>query len=125
VTLWYELLLNSSLSTESKYATLVHELGHLYCGHLGTPNKKLWPDRRGLQIEVVEFEAESISYMVCTRLGLETASADYLAGYVRHYENTPPISLDRVMKSCWLIERMGKDKLPPRKDDSNKIAPTV
>jgi hypothetical protein len=33
----YELLLNSNLSREARYATLVHELGHLYCGHLGTP----------------------------------------------------------------------------------------
>jgi len=125
VQLWYELLLNSSLSPESKYATLVHELGHLYCGHLGTPHEKWWPDRRGLPIEVCEFEAESISYLVCTRLGLETASAEYLAGYVRKYESTPPISLDRVMKSSWLIERMGKDKLSLRKDDSNELASTV
>jgi hypothetical protein len=120
----YELLLNSSLSPESKYATLANELAHLYCGHLGTPNEKWWPDRRGLPIEVKEFEAESISYLVCTRLGLETTSAEYLAGYVRKYEVTPPISFDRVMKSSWLIEQMGKDKLPLRKDRSNDIAST-
>jgi len=111
VPLWYELLLNSSLSVESKYATVVHELGHLYCGHLGTRNEKWWPDRRGLPIEVEEFEAESISYLVCTRLSLATASAEYLAGYVRKYETTPPISLDRVMKSSWLIEQMGRSQL--------------
>jgi hypothetical protein len=121
VPLRYELLLNSSLSRESKYATLAHELGHLYCGHLGTPNEKWWPDRQELPIEVREFEAESICYLVCTRIGLEHASAEYLAGYVREYETTPPISLDRVVKSSWLIEKMGKDKLPLRKDDSNDI----
>jgi hypothetical protein len=122
VPLWYELLLNSSLSPESKYATLVHELGHLYCGHLGTPDKRRWPDRRGLPTEVCEFEAESICYLVCTRLGLENASAEYLAGYVRRYETTPPISLDRVIKSSWLIEQMGKARLPLWKDSSNDIA---
>jgi hypothetical protein len=37
VPLRYELLLNSSHSAEAKYATVAHELGHLYCGHLGTP----------------------------------------------------------------------------------------
>ena len=41
----YCLLLNENLSRESHYATLTHELGHLYCGHLGTPNRKWWPDR--------------------------------------------------------------------------------
>ena len=120
--LWYELLLNSSLSPESKYGTLVHELGHLYCGHLGTPDEKWWPDRRGLSIEICEFEAESICYLVCTRLGLDNASAEYLAGYVRKYETTPPISLDRVIKSSWLIEQMGREHLALRENGSRKIA---
>ena len=42
----YKLMLNSNHSVETKYATLVHELAHLYCGHLGTPNEKWWQDRR-------------------------------------------------------------------------------
>jgi hypothetical protein len=111
----YELILNSKLSRESLYATLVHELGHLYCGHLGTPDPKFWPDRRGLPIELREFEAESICYLVCTRLGLDNPSAEYLAGYVRHYKTTPPISLDAVMKAAWLIEQMGRSGLTLRK----------
>jgi hypothetical protein len=41
----YKLILNSNHSVETKYATLVHELAHLYCGHLGTPNEKWWQDR--------------------------------------------------------------------------------
>jgi hypothetical protein len=36
VSLWFELRLNSVLSAEARYGTLVHELAHLYCGHLGT-----------------------------------------------------------------------------------------
>jgi hypothetical protein len=94
VPLRYELLLNSNLSAEARYATLVHELGHLYCGHLGTLDEKWWPDRRGLPLPIREFEAESVCYLVCTRLGIDNASAEYLAGYVRKYEATPPISLD-------------------------------
>jgi hypothetical protein len=116
----YELLLNSNLPREARYATLVHELGHLYCGHLGTLDEKWWPDRRGLPIEVCEFEAESICYLVCTRLGIENPSAEYLAGYVREYETTPPISLDRVMKSSWLIEQMGKEHLKLRKENAGE-----
>ena len=77
----FELLLNSRQSREEQYATLVHELGHLYCGHLGSPNQKHWPDRRKLDRQVEECEAESISYLVCTRLGIETPSAEYLADY--------------------------------------------
>jgi IrrE N-terminal-like domain len=110
----YELLLNSNLSRESRYATLVHELGHLYCGHLGTPDPKWWPTRRGAPLEIREFEAESVCYLVCTRLGIENPSAEYLAGYIRNYESTPPISLDAVMKSSWLIEQMGRERLKLR-----------
>jgi hypothetical protein len=115
IPLWFELLLNSSLSAESRYGTLVHELAHLYCGHLGTPNGRWWPDRRNLSHAVREFEAESVSYLVCVRLGIDTASDEYLAGYVRKCPVTPSISLDRVMKSVWLIEQMGRAGLGLRK----------
>jgi hypothetical protein len=39
----------------------------------------------------------------------------YLAGYVRRCPATPPISLDRVMKSVWLLEQMGRASWGPRK----------
>ncbi len=112
----YELLLNSRQTSEEKYATLVHELGHLYCGHLGTPNPEHWPDRRGLSKQVVECEAESISYLVCTRLGIETPSAEYLSGYLGERGKMPTISVDTVVKIAGLIQEMGRHKLPLRKD---------
>jgi hypothetical protein len=104
IPLRFELLLNSILSAEAQYGTLVHELAHLYCGHLGTPNDRWWPDRKNLSHTVQEFEAESVSYLVCARLGIDTASDEYLAAYVRKCPATPPISLDRIMKSVWLLE---------------------
>jgi hypothetical protein len=115
IPLWFELLLNSVLSVEAQYGTLVHELAHLYCGHMGTPNARWWPDRQNLSLAVREFEAESVSYLVCTRLGIDTASDEYLAGYARRSPVTPPISLDRVMKSVWLLEQMGRTRLGLRK----------
>jgi hypothetical protein len=118
VPLWFELLLNNVLSAEGRYGTLVHELAHLYCGHLGTPNARWWPERQNLSHAVREFEAESVSYLVCTRLGIDTASDEYLAGYVRRCPATPPISLDRVMKSVWLIEQMGRARLGLRKAEN-------
>ena len=112
---WALVSRDSVLSAEARYGTLVHELAHLYCGHLGTPNDRWWPDRQGLSITVREFEAESVSYLVCTRLGIDTASDEYLAGYVRRCPATPPISLDRVMKSVWLLDQMGRASLGLRK----------
>ena len=110
-----ELLLNAKHSPEAKYATLAHELAHLYCGHLGTPNRKWWPSRCGLSKEVEEFEAESVAFLVCSRLGIENPSAEYLSGYVKDHKNTPPISLDCVLKSAGLIEQMGQGRLGLRK----------
>jgi hypothetical protein len=115
----YELILNSHQTSEERYATLVHELGHLYCGHLGTPNEQYWPDRRGMSQQVVECEAESISYLVCTRLGIETPSAEYVAGYLNEKGKMPVISVDTVVKIAGLIQQMGKSTIPLRKEQED------
>ena len=112
----YELLLNAKCSLEAKYATLVHELAHLYCGHLGTPNGDWWPDRRRLSETVREFEAESVAFLVCSRLGIENPATEYLSEYVNSHTSTPAISLNCVLKSAGLIEQMGKDWLKLRKE---------
>ena len=111
----FELEVSERRSPEQRYATIAHELGHLYCGHLGTKNPLWWPDRRGLTHSIVEFEAESVSYLVCKRFGLKTASEEYLAGYVRSQTEVPPISLECVMKAAGLIEKMGKELMILRK----------
>jgi len=115
VPLRYELLLNRAHSAEAKYATLTHELGHLYCGHVGTPNDRWWPDRRGLQEAAAEFEAESVCYLVCGRLSIDNPSETYLAGYLAEGREVPSISLECVMKTVGLIEQMGRDRMNPRK----------
>lgn len=116
VPLRYEVELSQDASDESQYATLVHELGHLYCGHLGRPEQKWkwWPDREGLPEEEREFEAESVAYLVCARAGLKSPSAEYLAHYLKDNETIPRISLDCVMKAAGLIEAMGLESLAPR-----------
>jgi hypothetical protein len=114
VPLRYELLLNANYSAESRYATLVHELAHLYCGHLGSPYEKWWPSRAGLPLAAREFEAESIGYLVCSRLGIDNSSAQYLAGYVQQHGETPPVSLECVMKAAGLILDMGRKRMKPR-----------
>ena len=114
VPLRYELLMNRDLATESRYATVVHELAHLYCGHLGTPDDRWWPDRRGVPPDVMELEAESVSYLVCRRFGVDSSSASYLARYLRDNKPLPDISLERVMVAAGLVEDMSTRSLPPR-----------
>ena len=112
----FELLVNETLSREAQYGTLIHELGHLYCGHLGTSNSKWWPDRRGLEHSEREFEAESVYYLVCKRLGIDTRSDEYLNGYRSDDGKIPAISLERVVVVSGLIESMGKRLLAKRKE---------
>jgi hypothetical protein len=79
-------------------------------------NPAWWPDRRGLPNEICEFEAESVCYLVCSRLGIDNPSDEYLADFVRQHTETPAISLDRVMATAGLIEQMGRELLKPRKE---------
>lgn len=101
-----EITLNANLDDETNFATLTHELGHLYCGHVGTPNPKWWPSRRSLDRNTREFEAESVSYLVCRRAGLETPAVEYLHGYLKYNYEVPSISLDVVFKSAHRVEAM-------------------
>lgn len=120
VTVRFELLSNTKLQPSERYATLVHELAHLYCGHLGTPNEKWWPNRTHLSRREKEFEAESISHLVCERLGIESPAAAYLQTYIDGNEDVPEISLELVMKVAGLIEQMGRERMPLRKESTGK-----
>jgi hypothetical protein len=113
----YELLVNQDLNREGRYVSIAHELAHLYCGHLGTPNKNWWPDRRGLDKNIAEFEAESAAFLVCSRLGIKNPSETYLFGYLESNERIPNISLECVMKTAGLIESMGQKRLRSRKKE--------
>ena len=110
----YDLVTNTKLGREAQYVTIVHELAHLYCGHLGTPNDQWWPDRRGLSHDVREVEAESVTYLVCIRAGLDNPSEQYLAGYLGQQEQVPPLSLECIMKAAGLIERMSHEQMKRR-----------
>ena len=110
----YDLVVNGSQKGGTKYSTIAHELGHLYCGHLGSPNRKWWPNRLGLKKEEVEFEAEAVSYLVCGRFGFIPPSAEYLAHYLTT-DQIPAISLECVVKVTGLIEDMSTMRLKPRK----------
>jgi len=111
----FTMTINKVLAKNEKYSTFVHELGHIYCGHLGTADDYWWPDRSNLARDVREIEAESIAFLVCKRAGLKTSSEEYLSNYIRQNETVPPFSLETVLTLAGYIERMGKEKLNPRR----------
>ncbi len=111
----YDMVTNEKLSQEARYATIVHELAHLYCGHLGTPNDKWWPNRRGLNHDRCEVEAESVTYLVCSRQNIDNPSEQYLSEFVSRNDEMPSISLECVMKAAGLIETMSLERMKLRK----------
>jgi hypothetical protein len=112
----YDMVVNRNHSKEIKFTTILHELGPIYCGHLGTPHPQWWDDRRGLGRNVEEFEAESICWMVCGRLGINNPSAEYLSGYLDSKGEIPYISIDSVLKATGAIESMIRGSKEPRKE---------
>ena len=104
----------------AQYATLAHELGHIYSGHLGTREGDEWENRSRLAHEQVEVEAESISYLVCSRRGIATKSEQYLAKFVDSSHQMPAISLETILKVAYHVERMAEEILPERKKKPEK-----
>jgi hypothetical protein len=110
-----ELAMNRSL--ESQYATLVHELAHVYCGHLAAPKGAWWTNRSSLDLRRREFEAEAVSWIVCSRQGLDPGSYRYLEGYLGVGKLMPAASLDQIVVAANHIETLGSRRFRRHKID--------
>jgi len=73
-----KIVLNNNTNNTEKASILVHELAHELLH-----NKK---DRRNLNKEVKEMEAESVSFIVMNHFGIKTKSDKYLALYKKSYD---------------------------------------
>lgn len=77
--------------------TLIHELGHIACGH-GTD--------RALNRDRAEVEAESVAHIVCTAAGLTTTSYSY--PYVAHWSTG---NLDLVRETADQVIKVARQIL--------------
>lgn len=78
----YRVRVNAKHDLPTRFATLAHELGHIYCGHVGGEPKGRWPDRSRLAYEIRELEAEAVAWLVCERTGVVSRADAYLASLV-------------------------------------------
>ena len=64
---------NDRLTPPETLVTVAHELGHIFCGHLGACGRDEdtagWPDRRGLSEATREMEAEAVAWLVAKPRG--------------------------------------------------------
>lgn len=74
--------LNKNNDLPTRFATLAHELGHVYCGHVGGDPKGRWPNRSSLPHALVEMEAEAVAWLVCQRNGVTSRSKEYLSSLI-------------------------------------------
>jgi hypothetical protein len=79
----FRIRLNAKHDLATRFATLAHELGHIYCGHVGAESRGRWPGRRQLSYEQREVEAEAVSWLVCERNGVKTKSREYLIDLIK------------------------------------------
>jgi hypothetical protein len=89
-----------------------HELGHLYCGHVGTHDDRRWPDRRRLSEETVETEAESVAYLVCLRMDPSVQMPHHLHEYVGRGLARPFIDVNRIVTAAGRILDLSGGALP-------------
>jgi hypothetical protein len=116
----YLIHLNKTHSLEEKYASLAHELGHIFCGHLGIDRYAWWPEREDLNISGEEFEAGCVAYLVCRRRGLRACSEKYLTNYAGVNQEIPAFSLNAVLQAVRYAEEMGRHRWKePRKRRRN------
>lgn len=112
----FAIVISKNICKLDKVATIFHELGHYFCGHLHiTEDIKHIPKRYDLNLPVKEFEAETVCWLLCKRFGIKNPSEKYLSGYLAKNEEIPEgISYDAILKSCGKIEQMlnGKYNTP-------------
>ena len=112
----FGMTVNSKLDAPTKLATMYHELGHLYCGHLYGEEIKHIPHRYYLPLENMEFEAESVCWLLCERHGIDNPSAAYLDGYLNENKELPDISVETVLKAVAQIETIRNGVSAPLKE---------
>ena len=104
----YRVNINRNHPPATQFATLAHELGHLFLGHLGLDPKMKIPDRSQLKHKQEELEAESVSYIVCERNKVESKSKKYLSNYVDENTTIGHIDIYKVLIAAGRIEALLK-----------------
>jgi len=136
--------LRKDLEPVKNFVTLLHELGHLFAGHLGgmrlinkekqekeQNEKKQKTNKKKKNREYVsiyshdishdaqEIEAETISWLICRRFRIVTKSAEYLAGYDLNDNILHEINHEGMIKAADLIYQLFCKDIAVSKQNKN------
>lgn len=100
----YTIKLNAHHDPNVRFATLAHELGHLFLGHLGADEHLGIKDRRGFSHPQRELEAEMVSYLVCRRQGVLSVSEAYLAAFTASEAEVRNLDIHCVTTAAGRVE---------------------
>jgi len=100
----YVIKVNQNHNPNVQFATLAHELGHLFLGHLGLDKALSIPDRASTRSKNAELEAESIAYLICSRHGVENKSESYLSKYVKENQTVDQLDIYQIMRAAGQVE---------------------
>jgi hypothetical protein len=116
--------LHKALDEPSRYGVLLHELAHIYLGHLGGDKDGWWPSRCDLARRAMEVEAEAVAHIVSRRAGLKGFSPHYVSRYLDGDATLQAISLDLIAKVAGRLEQMSTSILGKRRPRRNSGAAT-
>lgn len=100
----YLIRVNSKHDPNVQFVTLIHELAHLYLGHLGPDKYLKIAERSRPKHEQRELEAESVAYLICKRNGVESKSEEYLANFVNANTTMGNLDFYLILKAAGQIE---------------------
>lgn len=101
--------INDRLTPAEQLVTVAHELGHIFCGHVGGCGghgaTSGWAARSNLGHHEQEMEAEAVAWLIARRAGVLSGSADYLR---RHVEagNVGAVDTEVVVRAAARIEQL-------------------
>lgn len=106
-----KIYINKEHPKEVKFSTLCHEIAHLMLGHLGEFSDCQCKDRKDLDLATREIEAESVSWLVCDRLGIKTDADRYLNHHLEdNVTALQDISINNILITAGRIEAMALKK---------------
>ncbi len=121
------MVVNSGYNEAAKASVILHEIGHVLCGHLGRDEyndvtKVTDRSKENLSEQTKEFEAERVCEIVSNMLGIDCDAKHYLRDYLNPDGSEPSYSLRTTIEAAdKIMLDFKKPIIPPKILKENAI----